>query len=250
MQTRKMAMIAVAITLVGGPAAAQDAMFSTFGADTANNILNTQIRNSMLGVGSTQARRSLRQSRAQPLGLPAPRVADTGYRADPAVGARVRRQFLAFVARSAGDHGAADMAATFARVDPVATWARQAAPDGMRLGDVADAMAEYWVSNWVMANRRPDPPGRRVRAVRDQLRRGLAADPGYSRLDDAGRQEMAEVFIYNTILQGSVYQRALKTSDAVLLQRASDAAQVRFRNEVHIDLRALALTDQGLAHRG
>ena len=66
--------------------------------------------------------------------------------------------------------------------------------------DVADAMAEYWVSNWVMANRRPDPTAGQVRAARDQVRRMLASSPALARLD--------------------------------------------------LDLRALVLTDRGLAERG
>lgn len=92
------------------------------------------------------------------------------------------------------------MARVFATHDMLQLWASPAAPDGLRLGDVADAMAEYWVSNWVMANRRPDPTAGQVRAARDQVRRMLASSPALARLD--------------------------------------------------LDLRALVLTDRGLAERG
>ena len=36
--------------------------------------------------------------------------------------------------------------------DPIGSWSGIVRSDGLRSGDVADAMAAYWVMNWVIAN--------------------------------------------------------------------------------------------------
>ena len=120
----------------------------------------------------------------------------------------------------------------------------------MRLGDVADAMAEYWVTNWLIAHGRLDAPPGTVAGVRDQVRGVLARNPSFARLNDAQRQEMAETLIYNTLLQGEVAGSAIKRHDAALVARAGDAAVARFRNEAGIDLRRVELTGRGFVSIG
>lgn len=174
----------------------------------------------------------------------------TAFHADPAVSARVRRQFLAFVARSSGGDGAKAVGSAFAERDPFANWSRQAGRDGLRLGDVADALTEYWIENWQIATGSPDPNPGSVHAVRRQVAGILRSTPGFARLSDAQKQEMAEIFIYNTLLQGEVFGGATRRGNSALTARLGDAAVARFRNEMHVDLRSLSLTDQGFVKRG
>lgn len=184
----------------------------------------------------------------RPLGSAAP--IRTSYRSDPAVTARVRQQFFEFVRRSAGPAGADAVRSAFTRTDPLQSWGRSAAGDGMRLGDVGDALTEYWVQNWTMANGLTEAPPAKVRAVRAQMQGVLAHSPAIVRLTDAGRQELAEVYIYNALLQGDVYGSAVKTRDHGLMARLGDAAEARMRNELGLDARHLALTDAGFVARG
>lgn len=169
----------------------------------------------------------------------------TQYRSDPAVTARTRRQFLDFVRRTSGDAGANAVGSSFASDDPLASWARQAAGDGMHPGDVADALAEYWVTDWLIANNRLDAPPAQVRAVREQVRSVLGRQAFFARLTEVQRQEMAEVYIYNTLLHSGAYLAMRHKGDTATVQRLGAAAVTRFRNEMHVDLTQITLTEHG-----
>lgn len=242
-------------------AAAQD-FGGNYGITLGSDLMGVATMNSAIGAGVSHGRqrsgpgmrsemeRSLRARAARRGAATSTRAAvATTFRPDPAVSIRVRRQFLAFVAKTSGAEAAAQLEKVYAHADPLTTWSRAAAPDGMRLGDVGDAMAEYWTVNWVMANRAADARPAAVQAVRRQVAIALANNPAYDRLGAAGRQEMAEVLIYNGLLQASIYQDATQRRDEGLLRRVSDAAVARFRNEAHLDLRALTLDEDGLARR-
>ncbi len=101
-----------------------------------------------------------------------------------------------------------------------------------------------------MANAVDYAPPARVRAVREQVRRTMLAKPDFARLDDARKQEMAEIFIYNELIQTSNYLNAAKRGDHATMQRIADASVARFRNEMHVDLRRLTLTNRGFAMKG
>ena len=111
-------------------------------------------------------------------------------------------------------------------------------------------MAEYWVTNWLIANHRMEAPPRQVQAVRAQVYRAFGSNPAYARLDNAQRQELAEVLVYNMLLQGEVAGDAMRRHDTALIARAGDGAVGRFRNEMGVDLRKLTLTDSGFAVSG
>jgi hypothetical protein len=182
---------------------------------------------------------------------PAPAIhGSTAYRASPAVRDRVRAQFVAFIQKTSGPAAAQAMATELKSKDYLALWAASAASDGLKPGDVADAMTEYWVQNWQMANGVNFAPPAQVRAVRDQVRTTMLRNPRFATLSDAEKQEMAEVFIYNQALQTGTYVAASKRGDHATTQRIADASVQRFRNEMHVDLRQLALTDQGFVPKG
>jgi hypothetical protein len=173
----------------------------------------------------------------------------TQYRASPEVSVRVRRQFAEFLARTAGPEAGQQVAQALERTDPVQSWAGIVAENGLKPGDTADAMAGYWVLNWAIANRSDGDRGPTL-AVREQVRRVIAANPAYADLTEAQRQEMAEVLMLNFLVQHAAYGDAVKRGDQALLARLGEAAVTRFRNEMGIDLRRLQLTERGFVSRG
>lgn len=128
--------------------------------------------------------------------------------------------------------------------DPVRGWAKIVGSDGLRPGDMADAVASYWILNWVMANG-GDNSRAEAQAVRRQVRRMIAASPGYGRLSEAQRQEISEVLMLNFLIQHAAYTDALQRGDSDTANRLGEAATARFQKEMGIDLRQLRLTDAG-----
>ena len=170
----------------------------------------------------------------------------TRYRASPEVSARVRQQFADFVAKvSPAD--ADRLRQVIRQKDLLGAWEKHVAVDGLRRGDVADAMTAYWVQNWQIANNVPFTDRAQVQAVRGQVSQALSSNPAFARLDDAGKQEMAEVFMLNFVAQGSAFSDATAKRDAGLTKRLSDAAVARFRTAMNVDLRKLRLTQAGFA---
>lgn len=223
--------------LIGSPATAQDfpnigGQYIDYGASMMavgqmNNVLGSTVQRSGGSSASAPARR--------------PTAVDTRYRASPAVSARVRSQFADFVAKT-DPANAERLRQAIERKDLLGAWERHVAVDGLRRGDVADAMTAYWVQNWQIANAVPFAERAQVQAVRGQVAKSLGASPAFARLDDAGKQAMAETFILNFVAQGSAYSAA--RGDADLSRRLSDAAVARFRAD-SIDLRQLRLTKAG-----
>jgi hypothetical protein len=166
------------------------------------------------------------------------------------VSARVKQQYVAFVRKQAGPQAAQQYSAVLAKNDFVRNWAQLVSEEGFRPGDVADALASYWMLNYLIANGLVDPPGGMGKAVARQVRGIMATNPAFTRLNEAQRQEMAEVFMLNFLSQQAAYSNAVRANDSGLKRRLGDAAVTRFRNEMGVDLRALDLTPQGFVKRG
>lgn len=233
--------VVLAVTLAAA-APAQDFtsignQYIDFGASMAsvgqmNNVLGATVR----GRGAERSARAPVRTAA---------VASTRYRGSPAVSARVRAQFADFVARA--DPANADrLRRTIAQQDLLGLWEKHVATDGLRRGDVADAMTAYWVQNWQIANKVPFASRAQVQAVRGQVARTLGASPAFAKMGDAERQAMAETFMLNFVAQGSAFSDAAARGDAAATARLSDAAAARFRKDMNLDLRALRLTGAGL----
>lgn len=239
--------IVAAIGLFGaGQVMAQDYAFQGFSTADAMNQMHAAMRDNMMGsAGDTSTGR---RGAAPSAALAAPGRAGgavrTTYRASPAISARVRSQFSEFVGQTSGQEAEQRVRAVLASGDPVGSWSGIVRSDGLRPGDVADAMAAYWVMNWIIANG-GDNNRAQTLAVKDQVRRVISSGP-LSGLDDAGRQEMAEVLMLNFLVQHAAYMDASQRGDTAMLRRLGDAATTRFRNEMGVDLRRLQLTDRGL----
>ena len=237
--------VVLALGLVGaGPVLAQDYAFQGFATADAMNQMHAAMRDNMMGSSSEGASASRRQGSSALAASRGTGVARTTYRASPAVSQRVRSQFSEFVGQTSGEEAEQRVRAVLASGDPVGSWSGIVRSDGLRSGDVADAMAAYWVLNWMIANG-GDNNRTQTLAVRDQVRRVISSGP-LSGLDDAGRQEMAEVLMLNFLVQHAAYMDAHQRGDTAMLRRLGDAAASRFRNEMGIDLRQLELTDRGL----
>lgn len=238
--------VSVALTLamgaVCGTASAQDFM-PTYTPDfQANMALNTMVGN-QLERDSRRGGASSQSSSASSPASGSTGVVSTSYRASPAVTSRVKRQFAAFVGSTGGDQ--AGIAAAMEREDFFARWGRHVSQYGLRRGSVADAMTAYWVLNWQIANDVREVDRSQVSAVRSQVQSILGGNPGFSRLDDAQKQEMAEAMILNFIAQSVAYEDAMAANDAGMQRRLQNAAVARFNNEMGVDLRSIRLTNTG-----
>jgi hypothetical protein len=228
--------------LAAGPVQGQDfpaigSQYIDFGASMAsvgqmNNVLGSTVRS---GGGDRRAAAPTRSTGAT----------STRYRGSPAISAQVRAKFADFVARA--DPGNAEqLRKVIQQQDLLGMWEKHVAVDGLRRGDVADAMTSYWVQNWQIANKVPFASRAQVQAVRGQVARALGASPAFAKMGDAERQAMAETFMLNFVAQGSAYSDAVNRRDAAAAARFSDAAAARFRIDMNLDLRRLTLTEAGL----
>lgn len=237
----------LAFLSLAAPAAAQDMPTVLPNNYVLSDILNQQRIQAAIARPSHPAAADRKRATPLPRAAPVPRAA-TSYRPSPAVSARVRRQFIAAMDARIGAANARQLAAALERGDPVANWSQIVASDGLRSGDVADALAAYWLLNWAMANGREGNRAQ-VLAVRDQVRAIVAANPGRAGPGEAQRQEMAETFMLNFLIQHAAYTDALKRGDRATMRRLGDAAVARFRSETRLDLRQLELGNTGFTPR-
>lgn len=227
---------------LAAPAAAQDMPTVLPNNYVLSDILNQQRIEASIGTRRASAARKT-MATAPTSG------AVTSYRPSPVVSARARRQFVASMSGKIGAANARQFAEALERSDPIASWSKLVAGDGLRSGDVADAFAAYWLLNWAMANGREGSRAQ-VLAVRDQTRSILAANPRHAALSEGQRQEMAETFILNFLVQHAAYSDAMKRGDQATMRRLGDAAVARFRSEMGLDLRRLQLGGTGFIPAG
>lgn len=236
--------ILACLASLAAPAAAQDMPTVLPYNYELSDILNRQRIEASIGARPGRATPPATPARKnRPAAAPAARVT-TSYRPSSAVSARTRRQFVASMNGKVGAANARQLAEAMERADPVANWSQIVAADGLRSGDVADAFAAYWLLNWAMANGREGNRAQ-VLAVRDQTRSILASNPHHAGLSEAQRQEMAETFMLNFLIQHAAYSDAMKRGDQATMRRLGDAAVVRFRGEMGLDLRRLQLGNAG-----
>jgi hypothetical protein len=239
MQNALRAALVASTLVVATPVAAQD--FSSIGSQYVDYGASMMAVGQMNNVLGSTARSSARPNATQPATR-----ASTRYAASPVVSTRVRSQFADFAAKADPAKGAR-LREAILRHDLLGAWEKHVAVDGLRRGDVADAMAAYWVQNWQMANQVAFVERAKVQAVRDQAARALVANPAFTRLDDARKQEMAETFMLNFVAQGSAYSEATSRRDAAQVARLAKAAGARIRQDMSLDAAQLRLTPAGFA---
>jgi len=183
---------------------------------------------------------------AEPAGESAPAAAfDTSYRPSMVVSARLQRQFLDAIRWSAGVEARDRLAATFAERSPVEIWQELVAPDGLQPNNVADALAAYWVLNWVIANAAYDVEVDSG-PVRAQVSLAMANDANFRTMGDQQKQELAEGYILNFLLEHAALNDAVARKDEAALSRLATAAVTRFRRQMGVDLLSLVPGPEGL----
>jgi hypothetical protein len=175
----------------------------------------------------------------------APAEFDTSYAPSAAVSYRVKRSFLDGVYRSAGADARAAFQERFDEKSHELIWQDLVEPYGMEVGNVADALAAYWMLNWIVANAAftvDIPPA----PVRRQLRQALSEDRSFHALNDAQRQAMAEQLMLDFLVLHAAMSTALRNQDVVTLQGLAREAVVSFRRQYGVDLLALQPGPAGL----
>ncbi len=264
---RRLAYLAM---LVAAPAAAQDfSMMANWAQgqmiqDNLQRNLGTSGRSDRppvyaTGPGIIQPRHPAPGSIAIPIGpgrtappapvqtAAAPPIAGTttAYHPSAAVSEKIRNEIVAVTAQHAGAQAAQSYAAMLAQQRPLEWWSRKASNDGLGGGDVADAMAEYWVQAWQLVNGVDLTTHAQMQSVRRQVRAHLVANPNFARMGDAEKQELAELLIYNQVSEGEAFFAAKHRGDTAAMERIRGALVASFQRQMHVDLHGLALTDTG-----
>jgi len=174
---------------------------------------------------------------------PAP-VFDTSYPPSALISARIQRQFLDNVRWSVGAEARNSLAAALAERPALETWQELVAKDGLRTGNVADALTAYWVLNWVTANARytqkvDNGP------VREQIAAAMANDKSFRTLNSLQRQEMAEGYILRFLVEHAALNDAMARKDVAALGALALASATRFRQELGVDLLTLEPGPEG-----
>ena len=171
---------------------------------------------------------------------------DTSYRPSPSISARMQREFLSRIRWSAGAEVRDNLVEAFAERSPNDIWQELVAPDGLTTNNVADALTAYWVLNWVAANGAYTLEVDSL-PVQRQLRAAFANDANFLRLSDQQRQEMAEGYILNFLIEHAALNAALAQKDIETLYALAMAAVSRFRSQMNINLLELVPGPNGFA---
>ncbi|WP_297106048.1 DUF6683 family protein [uncultured Devosia sp.] len=173
---------------------------------------------------------------------------DASYRPSPSVSARLQREFLTRIRWSAGVAARDSLAAAFAERSPSEIWQELVEPDGLTTNNVVDALTAYWVLNWVAAN---GAYSLEIdsRPIQRQLRAAFAQDTTFHTLSDQQRQEMAEGYILNFLLEHAALNAALEQQDVAALTRLGTAATARFRSQMKVDLLSVVPGPEGFVAR-
>lgn len=196
-------------------------------------------------TGTDTLGQALRQEMQEPHPQAGAAVAKAaGFRYTPS---RERRaaNLAGFVARSRATdpQGADNLAKVFASTDIIEQMRAPLDTVGLRIDDVADAYAVWWINAWQASRGVDDDVSRATAlAVRDQAARAMA-DAGLLRgTDDATKQEMAE----SLLIQAALIAAALKQSQGnPELGRKVAAAVSQGARGMSIDLASMTLTEAG-----
>lgn len=236
---------ALGLMSLGVPSRAQD--YGVFNMGMLTNTL------SMDAITQSEAKRAkamgqdsgIRRAPSITTTKKAPRVnVNTNYRAQPEVTARVKAQYVRYVAKMSPDAGR-KVASDMKRYDPTKIWAGIVAEDGLKPYDLADSLTGYYVLNWLIANKRTGVSRPSVANVRRQFKTILLSNASAARLSNAKKQEMAEILNLNFLYQQKMFTQAIATKNQTLLQNLSNAASSRFRSDMKLDPRKLKIGSAG-----
>jgi hypothetical protein len=160
------------------------------------------------------------------------------------ISARIQRQFLDNIRWTVSAEARNTLADAFAERPALEIWQGLVAADGLKTGNVADAITAYWVLNWVTANARYNFKVDN-RPIQAQLQASMAADPNFRSLNNLQKQEMAEGYILRFLVEHAALNDAVARRDVATLGRLALASVNRFRQEMGVDLIALEPGPEG-----
>jgi hypothetical protein len=146
--------------------------------------------------------------------------------------------------RAVDPAGAAKMEQLFASTDIIQAMGNAIAPYGLRVDNVADTYAVYWISAWEAAHGIIGSQGSpaKAQAVRDQVIRGIAATQAFASATDAQKQEYAEALLVQAALISATAEAA--AGDSAQLRAVGDAVR-KGAKASGLDLDAMTLTEDG-----
>ncbi|WP_313537557.1 DUF6683 family protein [Sphingomonas sp.] len=149
--------------------------------------------------------------------------------------------------RTADPQAAADLQKLFAQGDIIEKIGRRVAPQGLRIDDVADAYALWWITAWQAAQGKGDTPDRTtLAAVRRQAAEAVTAAGTIARAADAQKQALAEsLWVQATLIETGVQQAR---NDPARLRAIGQSMRQGARS-MGLDLDHIALTSDGFVLR-
>lgn len=221
------------------PAAAQNMGWSTItpsitGTDTLGLVLREQMQQ--------RAPVAAEGGAAGPSG--AGEQASAALRFAPSK-ARRQQNLAAFVekTRRVDPENASGLERLFASGDVIEKVAPMIRPIGLRIDDLADTYALWWISAWnATQGINPTPSRATASAVRQQAARALMATPGIAGASDAAKQEFAEALLVQVMfIDAAVDHHQGSASQLRALARAVQQGAGR----MGLDLAAMRLTEAG-----
>lgn len=236
---RILSVAVLAVALGGSDAAAQQSIVDGWSWSTlVPSIAQTDILGTHL--------RELRNEQ-ELRNTPPPDVSRLGYTPSKA---RRSANLAAFVerTRAVDPSGAADLQRLFAEGDIIERIRTLIAPVGLRIDNVADAYALWWITAWQATRGDNDTLGRDMyAAVRAQSARALNAAGSPARASDAEKQELAEALLVQTALIDGAVEQAKR--DPVRMRQVR-AAVAKGAQGMGLDMAGMEITGGGFVPNG
>ena len=231
-------------------ASAQDMSWSTITPSiTGTDVLGLHLREQMQRQRSTpdNARVAPRPNAfvggsAAPASSPAPDMRTLRYTPSRSRRAANLSRFVE-KSRAADPAGAAQLQKIFASGDFIDKIGGALAQQGMRVDNLADAYAVWWINAWQATRGHNNTTSRATNdAVRAQAARALAASPQIVAAGDAAKQEFAE----SLLVQATMIDAAVEQSKGNSAQmRQIGAAVNQGARRMGLDLTTMELTEGG-----
>lgn len=164
------------------------------------------------------------------------------YRPDVARRRSNQAQFVAKT-RAVDPAGAQDLEKMFAQADIIQLIGQELQKQDLRIDNLADAYAVWWITAWQATRGHNDDVSRAVvKAVRDQAARALAATPQFAGAGDAVKQEWAESLLIQTALIEAAVDQS--KADRARMRDVGTAVNLGAKG-MGLDLMTMKLTEQG-----
>ena len=164
------------------------------------------------------------------------------YRPDAA---RRRSNLAQFVerTRAVDPAGARNLETLFAQGDIIEAIATELRKKDLRVDNVADAYAVWWITAWLGTRGRTDDVSpATLNAVREQAAAALNRAPGFTGAGDAAKQEMAE----SLLIQAALIEAAVEQSKGAPEKlREVGAAVNQGAKQMGLDMMTLNLNEKG-----